>query len=245
MPLPGTIIWVVFVLGLVAASTVPVLRWYPDVMEGKIYKVIAEYDQKVIAFAHRAERVLLCSPGGKLGKASKETIEAFDQGDLDKDGLLSVDEISFGLMKLNVEKITLEHSLAMLAGGDTDNDDKLTKEEFHCVAGHASTLYAKALRYLGACFAVLAVIAFPPCGYFGLELMHDEFGAGKNYTWTLVPLGILFAGMAYASTEGMNAILPFITSYAAMSIFVLTFYGLSGMLFLGYCFITTYKWKKA
>ena len=46
-----------------AACLIPLVRKFPTVMEGQIAQVIAEYDLKVVTFAHRAERVMLCSPG--------------------------------------------------------------------------------------------------------------------------------------------------------------------------------------
>ena len=33
--------------------------------------------------------------------------------------------------------------------------------------------------------------------------MHDEFGMGKSYKWVLFPLGVLAAGVAYASSQGL------------------------------------------
>ena len=33
--------------------------------------------------------------------------------------------------------------------------------------------------------------------------MHDEFGMGKSYKWVLYPLGVLAAGVAYASSQGL------------------------------------------
>jgi len=61
-------------------------------------------------------------------------------------------------------------------------------------------------RAAGSVCLALVFIAFPPLAYHGFELMHDEFGSGKpwNYTWLLVPLGILAAGIAYASSEGRS-----------------------------------------
>lgn len=244
MPLPSTLVWSLFFVGMLGACLIPLVRKFPTVMEGQIAQVIAEYDLKVVTFAHRAERVMLCSPGGRLGKASDETQEAFKEGDLDNNGSLSADEISFGLKKFKVEGITLAMSLAMLSGGDSDADGVLSKEEFHCVAGHAGSLYGKAVRALGSALVALSFVAFPPCAYYGFDLMHDEFGAGKYYKWTLVPLGILAAGVLYANSHGLEAVLPFVTMYAAVAIFLLSFYGLSGMLFVFYCFATTYKWTK-
>ena len=221
MPIPHNVVWGTMLLGVIAACMVPLGRMYPDIIGGKVAEQIAIYDQKVIAFAHKTERLMLCAPGGKLGKATKTTEEAFNEGDLDKNGSLSSDELSPALKKLGVEKITLEQCQGMIQGADADADGVLSKEEFHCAAGHASALYAKVLRSLGASFLVLGLVAFPPCGYYGFDLMHDEFGNGKNYKWMLVPLGLFGVGIAYASTEGMVAVLPFITMYAGASIFVL------------------------
>ena len=33
----------------------------------------------------------------------------------------------------------------------------------------------------------------------------------QYYKWTLVPLGILAAGVLYANTQGLEAVLPFVT----------------------------------
>ena len=43
---------------------------------------------------------------------------------------------------------------------------------------HIMHIY-KAIRYLGTCVMALSFVAFPPCAYYGFDLMHDEFGAGK------------------------------------------------------------------
>ena len=86
---------------------------------------ITEYDKKVVAFAHKAELRLFCSPGGELGKASKESEEAFYNGDVDKDGSLSVDEVTVALEKLQVKAITLEECKSMVEGGDADSNGTL------------------------------------------------------------------------------------------------------------------------
>ena len=119
---------------------IPVGRSLPKIVGGQellqgVSERIAEYDRKVLVLAHKAERVLLCSPAGKLGKASKESEEAFNDGDTDKDGALSAAEVALALAKLEVKTITLEESMSMVEGGDADSDGKLFSDQLASVDG--------------------------------------------------------------------------------------------------------------
>lgn len=58
----------------------------------------------------------------------------------------------------------------------------------------------------------LAFVAYPPCAYYGFDVMHDDMSGGKtgvkSYTWLLAPLGVLAAGIAYASSNGALSSAP-------------------------------------
>ena len=130
MPVPSTIVAVVFFVGCLAGCLIPVGRMLPKIAAGQpaidvAAQQIAEYDQKVVAFAHKAERMLLCAPTGQLGKASKETEEAFDAADDDKSGLLITQEVLTALEKYQVKGATLTDVTSMVEGGDADADGKL------------------------------------------------------------------------------------------------------------------------
>lgn len=122
MPLPSTLVTLVFFGGCLAGCLIPVVRMLPKI--GAAQQIVA-YDQKVIAFAHKAERMLLCSPSGELGKASKETEEAFDAGDEDKSGFLITEELLTALEKYQVKGATPTDVKSMVEGGDADADGKL------------------------------------------------------------------------------------------------------------------------
>jgi hypothetical protein len=243
MPVPHTVVWATCVLGLAVAALVPVARRLPD---ENVTRIVRELDQKVVAFAVKAERVMLCFPGGKkITTVSKESEETFAEGDLNKDGQLAPDELTFALKNLH---LSMETAQAMVQGGDADMDGALSKSEYHCVSGHATTYYASAVRYLGSSLCFLASLVLPFCGYYGFQLMHDEFGgvgfSFRAYRWVMVPLGILAAGVGYASTSDMGQIVPFLMTYAGIAIFLLSFYGISGLLFTVYFFLTTFRWNK-
>ena len=85
-------------------------------LEGKVADHVARYDHSVVEFATKAERLMLCSAGGNLGSASKESGEAFSSGDLDHSGSLVADELTFALKQAGVEGITLEQAQAMIKG---------------------------------------------------------------------------------------------------------------------------------
>ena len=85
-------------------------------LEGKVADHIARYDDSVVEFATKAERLMLCSAGGNLGSASKESGEAFSSGDLDQSGSLVADELTFALKQAGVEGITLKQAQAMIKG---------------------------------------------------------------------------------------------------------------------------------
>ena len=58
----------------------------------------------------------------------------------------------------------------------------------------------------------LVFVAFPPCAYYGFDVMHDDLTGGKtgakSYAWLLAPLGVLVAGIAYASSDGVSSSAP-------------------------------------